>query len=103
MTPSDTTRARTCAAENARPEPVEGRATSSWSDRITTSVSFRFARGFLNRFHHAQEVAAENLRDVRLRIALLQQRVGDPRQLRRILHPQRHRRAVEIGAKADVI
>src|SRR5712691_7631414 len=57
----------------------------------------------LDLLHHAQDVAAEDLLDVRLGIALLEQRVGDLRQLRRVFHSDWHRRAIEVGAKADMI
>src|SRR5262249_21147261 len=57
----------------------------------------------LDRFHHPQNVAAEDLLDVRLGIPLPQQRVGDLRQFRHVFHTQRHRGAVEVGSEADVI
>src|SRR5437867_11335816 len=66
---------------------------------ITTSA----VRFTLHCFHDPEQIAAENLQDVRLRVALVEQRLGDPRQLGRVVHPERHRGAVEIGAEAHVI
>src|SRR5438067_9118297 len=57
----------------------------------------------LDLLHHAQDIAAENFLDVRVGVALLEQRVGDLRQLRRVFHSDGHRRAIEVGSEADVI
>src|SRR5262245_3684431 len=55
---------------------------------ITTSAQRGNAFDLL---HHAQDIAAEDLLDVRVGVPLPQQRLGDLRQLRRVLHPDRHR------------
>src|SRR3981081_4165209 len=55
------------------------------------------------RLTHAQQVATEDLLDVRLRVPLLEQRVGELRQLRRVLHADRHRRPVEIRSEPDMV
>src|SRR5262245_18184630 len=72
--------------------------------RSAEAVALPGRRGhLLDLLHHAQDVAAENLLDVGVRVALLDQRIGDLRQLRGVFQSEGHRRAVEVLPQADVI
>src|SRR6188768_337329 len=75
------------------------------SHRYRSSTSPRLSacapeRGLL---HDPQQVSAQDLRDVALRVAPFQKLAGDLRELRRILHPQGHDRAIEVRPQSYVI
>src|SRR5262245_58134505 len=75
--------------------------TSSASPRLASSLA-AMGNG-LDAFHDSQKVAAQNLLDIAFRVAAFQQRVGQPRQLRHVVHSQRHGRTVEVRAETDMI
>src|SRR5437667_81306 len=54
-------------------------------------------------FHHTQNVAAQDLGYVLFGVSLLEESVGDARQLGRILHPDRHRCTVEVRTQANMV
>src|SRR6266403_2861303 len=58
---------------------------------------------FFRLFHHTEHVAAENLADIVLLVALPQQRFRELGQLGAVLEPFGHVRAVEIRAQADML
>src|SRR6267143_4772214 len=58
---------------------------------------------FLRLFHHAEYVAAENLANIVLLVALSQKRFRDFGQLGAIFQAFRHVRAIEIRAQPDVL
>src|SRR6516164_869874 len=52
---------------------------------------------------NTQCILAEDFPDVRLRVALLQQRIGDLRNMRHVLHSYGHYCPIEIGPETDMI
>src|ERR1043166_6983073 len=90
-------------AQTVAPAKTKRRSISPRSAVWGLSCRLQLSTRALDLLHHTQRVFAENFANVRVRIALAQQRLGNFGQLGAILHAFGHVRTVEVGAQANVV
>jgi hypothetical protein len=76
---------------------------SSFGFSSRSASGLHLAADTLGLLHNTKQIAAEDLANIVFAIALSKERLRDFRKLRAIFHSVRHRSAVEIGTKPNVL